>query len=209
MDIRYCLDGQVAVLIFHTRVRMCKELLRMAEFYESPKFAGKYFTLDEYKAWYMKERNAKKFTYYTDWAGYNIPAYVLRDFAQMFPTFDLTTIEAQLCVEVLTNSKLQYIIAVHRQYDMTTLLHEFAHAAYFVDNDYSREVDKLLSEVEPSIKEKMYGKLEKLGYTESVFDDELQAYAVSDERKGPIAQKICDLFEDMFGKELRGEFGGN
>src|SRR3990167_8171616 len=74
--------------IFHLNVDTQEELtttfLRFQEHYESPEFKGKIFTLEEFKKWYiLNSPNGKKtgrFTYYEDWAGFNIPSEVLEPF---------------------------------------------------------------------------------------------------------------------------------
>jgi len=56
--------------------------LRFEEYYESPRFKGRIFTFDEYRKWYVKNspkgKKTGRFTYYSDWSGFNIPSYALK-----------------------------------------------------------------------------------------------------------------------------------
>ncbi len=60
--------------------------IRMQEFYECPdeRFRGKYFTLDEYMDWYAGRHPQGKFSYFEDWAGFNIPGSSLIKFWNVF-----------------------------------------------------------------------------------------------------------------------------
>jgi len=68
----------IFLLDFETQEELTSTFLRFQEFYESPEFQGKIFTLQEYKAWYTKLKG--KFSYYTDWGGFNIPSRILESF---------------------------------------------------------------------------------------------------------------------------------
>ena len=58
--------------------------VRMQEFYESPKFKGKYFTLEQYMDYWSKEFGKGSFTYPSVWDGFNIPGKVLSDWWDRF-----------------------------------------------------------------------------------------------------------------------------
>jgi len=65
-------------LHFQNQREMAETFLRFQEFYESPKFKGKIFTLENYKDWYRKIKG--KFSYYSDWDGFNLPSKILKPF---------------------------------------------------------------------------------------------------------------------------------
>lgn len=52
----YCLE-------FDTQYNLCMSMVRIQEFYESPEFAGKYFTLEEYIDYWSKNFGDGAFTY--------------------------------------------------------------------------------------------------------------------------------------------------
>jgi hypothetical protein len=78
------LVDRIHLLTFDNQIDLTSTFLRFQEHYESPFFKGKYFTLDEFKEWYIKTspngKKSGKFTYYTDWGGFNIPSYILKPF---------------------------------------------------------------------------------------------------------------------------------
>jgi len=78
------LTDRIHLLIFPTQRDVTLTLLRFQEHYESPKFRGKIFSLEEFKRWYVANSpngiKTGEFTYYTDWNGFNIPSYVLQPF---------------------------------------------------------------------------------------------------------------------------------
>jgi len=78
------LAKNIHLLTFENQFDITSTLLRFQEHYESPKFKGQFFTLEEFKEWYIKNSpkgiETGEFTYYSDWNGFNIPSYVLRPF---------------------------------------------------------------------------------------------------------------------------------
>ncbi|MEK7106247.1 MAG: ABC transporter ATP-binding protein, partial [Patescibacteria group bacterium] len=61
-----------------TQYALASTFLRFQEHYESPKFRGQFFSLEEFMDWYAEEYG--NFTYYKDWTGFNIPSYILKSF---------------------------------------------------------------------------------------------------------------------------------
>ena len=93
---------------------MCSTVVRIAEYFESPEFKGKIFKLDQFKKWYMKSQNKKKFTYYKDWSGYNIPSKELKPFLD--GEFDPLNWKEKQFLEIFRNVKGRfYIICTYRR----------------------------------------------------------------------------------------------
>ena len=69
---------------FSSRKELTRTFLRFEEYFESPKFRGKIFSLNEFKKWYTANspegKKTKRFTYYEDWHGFNIPSEILGPF---------------------------------------------------------------------------------------------------------------------------------
>ncbi|HVY01919.1 MAG TPA: hypothetical protein VHA12_04110, partial [Candidatus Nanoarchaeia archaeon] len=90
---------------FSTRLLLTSTFLRFQEHYESPKFRGKIFSLEEYKKWYIsnspKGKETGKFTYYEDWSGFNIPGHVLEPFFQ--GKFDPLSLEEQHFIKLFSH----------------------------------------------------------------------------------------------------------
>ena len=62
----------------------------------------------------------------------------------------------------------------------TTFQHELCHAYYHINKKYKKEVDTITKEMDPKIYKKMCKNLTDMGYTEQVFNDEIQAYTCID-----------------------------
>jgi hypothetical protein len=153
---------------------MAKTFLRFQEFYESPKFRGKIFSLKEFKDWYKTTRKGK-FTYYTDWAGFNIPSTVLRPFYdKQFK--NLTVRELTLLRKFKDIKGKFYIIATTGKSSMT-LNHEISHARFYINGSYRKEILAALGRVNTtSIAKWLLG----LGYDQSTLLDEIHAYLLND-----------------------------
>ena len=64
---------QIIHLKFKRKKDLTQTMLRFQEHFESPKFRNKFFSLEEFKAWYITTTPNNKFTYYSDWSGFNFP----------------------------------------------------------------------------------------------------------------------------------------
>jgi len=121
--------------------------VRLQEFYESPvgSIRGHHFTLPELERVYVprheKDRGTGKFTYYTDWHGYNVPGTVIDNFFAMFS--DLTDGEKWLR-EVTRGYDSYYLIGSHDGGDPNedALDHELVHATYYLDDSYRAVVHR-------------------------------------------------------------------
>lgn len=64
--------------VLHVTVKdswdLAMTFLRMQEWYESPKFHHKHFTLEAYMRWYQKAYGKGTFSYPKDWTGFNVPS---------------------------------------------------------------------------------------------------------------------------------------
>ena len=164
--------------MFDKREQMCKTLLRFQEYYESPKFKKKIFTLKEFKAWYAKSKGLKKFTYSQDWNGFNFPSYVLRPFYQ--GKFKLLTPAEKKILSTFKNNKGKfYVIATASHGDTHTKEHEIAHALFYLDKQYKVDMRQAVESLNKNDRKKFESYLKKLGYDRSVFMDETQAYIIS------------------------------
>lgn len=159
----------VICLIFERQQDLCKYLIRMEEYYESPEFAGKVFSLNEYKNWYVKTTG--KWSYYTDWRGFNIPGHIINEFKTNFTL--LRKCEKEVLQQLPSNNNF-YLIASYKGVNSDVMDHEIAHAMFYLNQDYKKEMTKLVS--------LHIDKLSNLSnwilksYGENVLIDELQAY---------------------------------
>jgi len=172
----------IFLLEFETQLELASTFLRLQEYYESPQFKGKIFTLNEYKDWYTKEKG--KFSYYTDWGGFNIPSSIITSFTQgLFnPLSDKETNLINLFKEV---PHPFYIIGIHKELEShhkdKYLKHETAHGLYYTNSKYREKVENILSQYD-LVDFKNWLKSTG-GYHEEVLDDECHAYAIAGSSK--------------------------
>jgi hypothetical protein len=188
----------IYLISFDDSENMCKTLLRFAEHYESPKFRNKIFTLKEFKAWYKTTRNGK-FTYYKDWAGFNVPSYVFTPFKQK--KFSHLTQKEKLFLNLIHNLKEPFYIIVAKKNSSITIQHEMAHALFYLNKKYRSKAIKILSTYDmKEINEELLSN----GYCKEVLLDEANAYASGGCEwliKAPnLSKKLKALFNKYINK---------
>lgn len=156
---------------FKTQRELSETFIRIQEHYESPKFRGEVFTLGEFRDWYSRENGG--FTYYTDWAGFNIPSHILKPFRTGI--FDpLSEKEKALLEKLPDRLDPYYVIGTFNGGQEDVLEHEICHGLYYIDEDYRDSVNRLLCRC------KNLKAIEKFvldtGYHEAVLMDEVHAY---------------------------------
>lgn len=162
---------------------------RAQEYYESPNetFRENEFSIWNYMKWYSEEYG-KGFTYGNDWSGFNIPFDVIWECyssSSMLSIGEWETPYDAYMWEILVqidnirayrdDENRAYIIGVGNIED-ETFQHEVCHGLYYIDDEYKTKVDratKLIREPHYTI---FKNNLIKMGYTDSVIDDEIQAY---------------------------------
>lgn len=175
-------------LRFKTRFDLTSTFLRFEEYYESPEFAGKHFTLAEFKKWYMKSQNKKRFTYYEDWSGFNIPSKYLKPFYD--GKFDPLTKGEKQVLEMLKGIKGRfYLIGTFiGSREKEVVEHETVHAIFSLNKEYQAKVRQYLKDKDCK---EIRKQLLKMGYCEKVLVDETNAYLITDAKwlkKKKIAQ---------------------
>lgn len=148
-------------------------MCRMQEYYEcdSVKLRNKIFTFEQFIDHYMEKDGS--LDYFMMWSGFNVPGHVVDEF---FKSFDLTQREKD--VKLLTEkcrNELYYVIAT-RTDDDETLMHELAHAYYYLNPVYKQQVDVLVRSMRKDLRSQMTKRLKEMGYTNSVMVDEINAY---------------------------------
>jgi hypothetical protein len=168
----------VVHLQYPSQKDLCKSLVRIQEFYESPypEIKGKFFTLDKFEALYCAD-HGMPFSYYEDWHGFNFPGTVLDEFARVFRG-KITAAE----LEVLQHAEeASYVIGTHRSDDIS---HELAHAMYHIDKYYRMRVSLLVdrfTKLAPVEAAKLKEWLIREGYCKAVLVDEFNAYLATNE----------------------------
>ncbi len=158
-------------------VRLAMSFLRFQEFYESPQFKGKIFTLAEYKKWYKKEHGGK-FSYCTDWTAFNIPAAVLIPFraGKFRPLSEEELTFLNLMSDV---NDPAYIIGVNPddRIAVVDMRHELVHALMHIDKKRS----DILIEFFLSLRShtRLFKIITEMGYHGNVIIDEAIAYLLT------------------------------
>jgi hypothetical protein len=180
--------------IFHATTKdrelLALAFMRMQEYYESPMFRGKIFSVDEYVAWYTHERSG--FTYASDWSGFNVPSSavhtVMWHFADHSPE-ELCLFGALREEDVVSHEHF-YLIGSNGS-SRETLRHEVCHALYYLEPKYHAVVQTILGRYE-LLPFRKY--LKDMGYGNNVIDDELQAYGMSYLPRGAPRTREFQLF---------------
>src|SRR3989344_945532 len=166
--------GNIYLIESRTRQDLAVAFMRFQEYYESPEFKGRVFSVDDFAHWYTRKFGS--FSYSGDWYGFNIPGTVLAPFKN--GDFNpLTASERRLidfCSGVDGNS---YIIGAtpSAEFFKETVQHEFVHGAFYTNVEYKREVVSCVNDF--NIHTVRNGLL-KMGYCDDVVIDETNAYVL-------------------------------
>lgn len=182
----------VYLLRFRTQYELTSTFLRVQEHYESPKFHGRVFTLEQYMDWYAARHG--NFTYYQDWSGFNVPSTAFQPFYE--GKFDpLSEKEKQLLRLFKGLRERFYVIGVYDAGAKHSLTHELAHALYFIDDDYREAVRKAMRGYDTSALAKG---LAETGYAQHVIRDEIQAYIIAPSGElGAASRALKPLREEL------------
>lgn len=156
---------------------LAETFMRFQEHYESPVFKGKYFSVEEFSAWYTDQYGS--FSYSHDWSGFNIPSWVIEPFRN--GDFGTLSEKEQRLIDVLKGKNINncYIIGATPQDDWfnDTVKHEFVHGAFYTDKNYRNDVIDLIKNKKlKKIKNALIG----MGYGKDVLDDESNAYLLTE-----------------------------
>ena len=175
--------------------------LRVQEYYESPnpEFRGKHFNIWDYIEWYSRTKK-DVFTYAFDWGGFNIPLPIawecyegkdkepkkgyngVRSLPDSWKSkWDETmkdivwNVQSQMFNKKNRRDMNAYIIGA-KDTENSTFQHEVAHGLYYTNKEYRELMDEITQTIPLNHYLKFRSNLLKMGYTESVVDDEIQAY---------------------------------
>jgi hypothetical protein len=166
----------IFLLRFRTQYQLAATFLRVQEHYESPRFHGRVFSLEQYMDWYAERYG--NFTYYQDWSGFNVPSTALQPFYA--GRFDPLSEKEKRLLEMFRRVRGRfYVIGVFGRAG-SSLTHELAHALFFTDAIYRKAVQRAMLAYDTRTLERQ---LSKAGYARHVIPDETQAYLVAPSRK--------------------------
>lgn len=181
-----------------TIFELASTLVRFQEHYDSPKFKGQIFTLDEFAAWYSSF-NDGKFTYYEDWLGFNFPSEVFNPFYG--GKFDpLTEQETGVLDAFRDKAEKFYVIGtaddIEANPSTAAIKHEIAHGLFYTNLEYRKEALAELAKVDINpIREALIHM--NCGYNDDqyIMQDEAHAYILDGPeylKSEDVGLKPCD-----------------
>ena len=193
---------------YHRAMLFC----RVQEFYESPnpQFRGKNFSIWDYIEWYSREHR-DVFTYTFDWGGFNIPLKTAWDCYDKLREYEspydevmdkiVGTIEMVMFNKKNTRNWNGYIIGADST-DSDTFEHEICHGLYATNKEYKLLVDEVTETISTKDYLTFKNNLIKMGYTNGVIDDEIQAYLSTNYEytkfsKG-VTKKVCKQLHKQY-----------
>ena len=197
-------------LSFKTQYELCMSFVRIQEFYESPKFRNKYFTLEQYMDYWCKEFGNGSFTYPSVWEGFNVPGKILMRWWNKCESMEDNLREREeklldVTVETMYKEQLDdmrdlnkiYIIASHSEDSKDeknkTIQHELAHAMYYLYPEYRKKCKELLKNISKEELKDVTKELLEMGYCKEVIEDEMQAY---------FSTETISLKNDVLGSKV-------
>lgn len=201
-DIKFTIKktaNRVYAILFDNRYDLAMSFVRLQEYYESPDYKGKYFTLEEYIDYWSINHGNDSFTYPSVWSGFNIPGNIFAEWVELFLTKnnDIRDKELQLVKRIKSRLKRDkvkedecyFIGACKSDPNLNKVIsHEVAHALYNIDKSYRKSCgkifEKILQKEEYALKiDNARKRLLEMGYCEEVVFDEIQAYWSTSETK--------------------------
>lgn len=193
---------------YHRAMLFC----RVQEFYESPnpQFRGKSFSIWDYIEWYSREHR-DVFTYTYDWGGFNIPLKTAWDCYEKLREHEspydevmesiIRTIELKMFYKKNTRNWNAYIIGADST-ESDTFEHEICHGLYATNKEYKLLVDEVTETISTKDYVTFKNNLIKMGYTDGVIDDEIQAYLSTNYEytkfsKG-VSKKVCKQLHKQY-----------
>ncbi|MBR0781263.1 ABC transporter ATP-binding protein [Bradyrhizobium iriomotense] len=187
----------IYLLRFKTQYELTSTFLRVQEHYESPEFHGRVFSLEQYMDWYAEQNG--NFTYYQDWSGFNVPSTAFAPFYS--GAFDPLSRKEKRLLGMLARLRGRFYVIGIYQGGGSTLRHELAHALFFTDADYRKQVREAMRSYDTRA---LGRQIAKAGYAQHVIEDETQAYLIAPSGKLgaaskallPLRRKLRALFRE-------------
>jgi hypothetical protein len=190
-------------LVFPNQYLMTATLMRFQEHYESPKYRGKTFGVEEFMDWYAASKGGD-FSYFEDWTGFNFPGHILDAFAELGAK---ETLVRDLLTEQAEKYQHERFYVLGTTRGDEALPHEMAHALFHLTPGYAADVKRLCRTHAKRLRPLLRW-LQKVGYHSKVFDDETNAYLLTglpDDLKGKRFPSAAfrKLFTEHFGFNVK------
>lgn len=200
---------------FENQYQMCMAVMRIED-QEEYRFKDRVFTHDELMDWYAEKYGNGQFTYFDDYAGFCVHSGMLRRFMRIFKPHDMIAREMDFIASikdvvppsVFNHNKYFSIICTYNGENSIVYNHELAHAIAYTSRSYYRKIKEILKSMPTETKNKLFGRLIEMGYTEKdQHMDEINARLVSEydvcksldikvKINKPIINKLIKLFKE-------------
>jgi len=178
---------------FNEQKDLTMSFFRVEEYYESanPKLYQQSFTLETFIEEQMKSDGT--LDYFNYWTGFNVPGYIIEEWSNKINA-EYYLRESQL-IDIIRDrldiSRKYYVIGTLMN-DTNTIDHEIAHALYYMNSDYNKEMGELISEFQSNYIDDYNIMCSVLTntrqYGNSVLFDEIQAYMATEPKKELIKE---------------------
>ena len=181
----------ILALEFTKAIPMCLMFMRFQEYSEGIRKVRDHNPMPEGDVMYHYYRKTKKLYHKAGWAGFNLRGDLVNQYRGLSVEYDIpfNILERELIKLIDKHLHMRgnkFFVIAYMKGDKATRKHELMHALYYNNPAYKYHVDKILDKVST----KKAGKyLRKLGYRFSgkhgdyIFNDEIQAYVLSDTKK--------------------------
>jgi len=188
----------VLLLSFPNRKELTFTMCRVEEYYEaaSDNLRGKNFTWPEFIDEFTNEKG--HLDYFHSWSGFNIPGESFR--AWVDGCTDMSLRERDMVAEVYQHVAFDqkfYVIAAQES-DVSVEDHEIAHATYYTTDEYRAIMQDLNAKLDNDTRVLLINGFADLGYSETVFEDELQAFLSTSTFE--YLNKRFEMSQEMFDR---------
>ena len=202
-----------------SQLELGSTFLRFQEHYESVEFRNRIFSLDEFKKWYTnnspKGKITGEFTYYEDFAGFNLPSSHLKPFYE--GKFNPLSKKEQELLALFPKEEMEdkfYVIGTYKGGDPNISKHEIAHGLFYCDAEYNKEVISALDELPRTHISEVENYLASFNkFHPDVWVDETHAFimtglshmkksGISTRKFKKINRRLNDIFDNKVPKEI-------
>jgi len=206
------ITDRIYLAVFSNRFDLTMTFMRYQEYYESPKYRNKVFSLAEFMRWYSLTYGNGAFTYPKDWNGFNIPAPKIFEVIKQLNEnqngwndsniYDFVMRDLVVTIKKLVKDDNFYIIGIHEDDDdESTRRHEVAHGLFWTNKEYKKKMTKLVIGLPKGVRIHLQKILKKRGYCRAVFVDEIHAYMTTGlmyQANKKLLKKRMDPFKRVF-----------
>lgn len=183
------------LLEFPSIKELTLSMFRFSEFAEGlDGVKGCNFTFDVFVDKYSDSDG--NLSYFSFWDGFNVKKSSINEFVGLLCYNQISNRERAVIKAVAPISENGYVIACVEG-DTLYIKHETAHAKFYENKKYRKEVLSVLELLNNGLKQKYSDSLKALHYIDEVIDDEIHAYLIAYD-----AKEYAEIFPNINMKEI-------